>query len=235
MIFQAPYLGMIPGEVIDNDPDDEEFKGLGAVMVIAPAVMGLEAIGPMLPLGTVGGGGTHDKKTKVPSPFGIFAVPPLGATVALWFLGGDIDQGYYLAANWGKPEGASSSEVPDPSSVGATKGDPRVVVWETDRWRVILAGASFDKFRIESKTTPASFMEIDGATGKISLETTDLELGGALATEAAVLGTAFTTLFNTHTHPVPLITAGLATATATPTTTPMIPGTHTSITVKVRP
>lgn len=231
MKFKPPYLGMVPGEVIDNNPDDEEVKGLGAVMVIAPSIMGLTPIGPCLPLGTVGGGGAHNKETKVPNPWGIFAVPPMGSAVALWFLGGDIDEAYYLPANWGKPEGASLSEVPDPSSVGAQRGDPSVVVWETDKWRVILAGASFDKMRIESKTTPTSFLEIDGATGKMSLETTNLELGGALATEAAVLGTAFTTLFNAHTHAGVTVGAG---ATGPPTPL-MVPGVHTSLSVKVRP
>ena len=56
-----------------------------------------------------------------------------------------------------------------------------------------------------------------------------MELGGALATEAAVLGTAFLALFNAHIHPDPV--SGV---TGVPTT-PMIAGTHTSLTVKVRP
>ena len=130
-VFKPPYLGLIPGEVFDNNPDDEETKGLGAIMAIVPAVMGRELVGPILPIAGVGGGGAHDKKTKAPSPSGIFSVPPIGATVGVFFLGGDIDEAYYIPLNWGKPEGSSSSEVPDPGSVGATKGDPRVVVGET--------------------------------------------------------------------------------------------------------
>lgn len=73
--------------------------------------------------------------------------------------------------------------------------------------------------------------KITGTT-KAILTAALVELGLG-ASQAAVLGTAFMTLFNAHTHlyfPGPL-----AQAASTPPVVPMIPGTHVSTTVKVRP
>jgi hypothetical protein len=217
VLIKPPYLGIFPGEVTKNvfEPGHTH-KGTGSVLAICPSISGDREIGPCLPLGTVGGGAPGR---------GIFAVPDVGAAVGLLFFGGDPSAAYYIAGWYGCPGGTLETPSPGPSFAPGDQGDPDIVVWETSKWRVILANDTFDRLRIESKTTPGSFIEIDGGTGKMTLETSDLQLGG-MATEAAVLGTAFLALYNGHTH----------TETGTVTSTPIVPmvaGTHTSAIVKV--
>ena len=85
-----------------------------------------------------------------------------------------------------------------------------------------------EKSGVTLRETPDSFLEIDGASGKIVVQTSDLRLGDATATEAVVLGTAFATLFNAHVHPDPA--SGF---TGVPTVA-MVSPTHLSIGVKVK-
>src|SRR5512136_1169857 len=84
------HLGMYLGHVTDrNDPE-----GLGRVRVSIPGLIEPES-GWAWPLGT-SGGGSRDR--------GFFAVPEVGAEVAIWFNQGDLsEEPFYLSAHWGKP------------------------------------------------------------------------------------------------------------------------------------
>src|SRR6266508_1820913 len=107
--------GMFVGFVVDrNDPEQ-----LGRVRCCIPGVM--EPHGPWAwPLGTVGGGSKNR---------GFFAVPEVGAEVAVFFNQGSADEPYYLPAHWGRPGG--DSEVPEEAR--RTPPDNRVLATETFR------------------------------------------------------------------------------------------------------
>ena len=108
-------LGMYVGHVTHRrDPE-----GLGRVRVCVPGV--LEPYSAWAwPLGTCGGG---------MKDHGFFAVPEVGAEVAVWFRGGDETAPYYLSANWGRPEG--ESEVPEEAQKDPP--DNRVIATPTFR------------------------------------------------------------------------------------------------------
>lgn len=84
-------------------------------------------------------------------------------------------------------------------------------------------GAIPPGFRIEKEDGTAYF-EISPA-GAVTIEGVSLK-HGALAAQAAMLGTAFLTLYNAHTHTTPAGPSG-------PPVVPMVPGTHTSTKNKV--
>lgn len=108
-------LGMYIGYVTDRlDPEE-----LGRVRVCIPGV--LEPFSAWAwPLGTSGGGSKD---------CGIFAVPEVGAEVAMFFHQGDVDAPHYISAHWGKPN--SESEVPEEGRV--TSPDNRVIATPTFR------------------------------------------------------------------------------------------------------
>lgn len=204
-----PWFGLFLGKVVDVD----DSLGLGRVRISCPEITGKAPLPDWSwPLGTSGGG----SKGR-----GIWAIPEVGAAAGVLFASGNIDNSYYLSGWWGEPDDIGN-EAPDPGG-GGTKGDPKLVMWETEKWKVILDTPN-DELRIESKTTPTAFIEISGGTGNMVISTPDLKLGGTGATEALVLGAAFLTLFNSHVHAG--VTSGGA-SSGTPVN-PMIPGTHTS-------
>jgi Type VI secretion system/phage-baseplate injector OB domain len=190
---------------------------LGRVRAVCPDISGRDPLPDWLwPLGTVGGGAAGR---------GLFAVPPKGAAIGILFAAGNEQNGFYLAGWWGEPT-AGAKETPDPGTTG-TKGDAGTTLWETAKWRVILSDTA-NTLRIESKGTPGTYVQIDGASGEMQLVTTDLKLGSGSATEALVLGTAFLALFNAHTHSGVTVGGGVTGAPVTP----MVPGTHTSTIAK---
>jgi hypothetical protein len=111
----ARLHGLFVGYVTDrNDPEE-----LGRVRCCIPGVV--EPHGPWAwPLGTAGGGSRNR---------GLFAVPEVGAEIAVFFNQGSVDDPFYLAAHWGKPGGAS--EVPEEAR--RTPPDNRVLATETFR------------------------------------------------------------------------------------------------------
>ena len=124
MLPQPPdgkHLGLYTGTVVDRvDP-----KALGRVRIRVPGLLE-PASAWAWPLGTLGGGSAGR---------GGWFVPELGAEVGVLFNQGDVDHPYYLAGNWGRPEGAS--EVPEPARDAATQA-PDVRVIETKLWRIVL-------------------------------------------------------------------------------------------------
>jgi len=111
---RARRYGMHLGVVVDRqDPE-----GLGRVRICVPGLA--EPHGPWAwPLGTVGGGQRRR---------GFFAVPEVGAEVAVFFREGDVACPHYLSAHWGRVDG--ESEVPEEAQ---TSVDARVFATETFR------------------------------------------------------------------------------------------------------
>lgn len=160
-------LGMYVGYVTDRaDPEQ-----LGRVRVCVPGV--LEPHGAWaFPLGTVGGGSKNR---------GFFAVPELGAEVAIFFNQGDVDHPYYLCAHWGKPGG--KSEVPDE----AQKPTPDNRVFATETFRIELdESAKARKLKLTNRKT-GDFLVFDAEENSITLQGTTaitIRAAGAIALDA---------------------------------------------------
>jgi uncharacterized protein involved in type VI secretion and phage assembly len=145
-------LGMYVGYVVDRkDPEQ-----LGRVRVCVPGLIEPSS-GWAWPLGTVGGG-SKDR--------GFFAVPEENAEVALFFNQGDIDQPYYLAAHWGKPDG--QSEVPEEAQNDSP--DNRVLATETFRIELDeTKGAR--KLKLTNKKT-GDYLEFNAEANTVTLQAT---------------------------------------------------------------
>jgi hypothetical protein len=170
----AKLLGLFIGFVVDrNDPEQ-----LGRVRCCIPGVM--EPYGPWAwPLGTVGGG-SRDR--------GFFAVPEVGAEVAIWFNQGSIDDPFFTPAHWGKPRGRS--EVPEEAR--RTPPDNRVLATETFRIELdesqggrrlkITNRVTDDHLVLDAEDNTITLQGTTAITiravGAISLEATQITLNG---------------------------------------------------------
>lgn len=157
--------GMYLGVVADRaDPE-----GLGRVRICIPGVA--EPYGPWAwPLGTVGGGQRRR---------GFFAVPEVGAEVAVFFREGDVACPHYLSAHWGRVAG--ESEVPEEAQETL---DARVFATETFR---IVVDETEGRRRIElvDRLTGDRVL-IDGEDHTVTIEGTTavtLRTLGAIAIE----------------------------------------------------
>ena len=165
---ERSLLGMYLGYVTDRDDPEQ----LGRVRVCVPGVLEPSS-GWAWPLGTAGGGSKNR---------GFFAVPELGAEIAVWFCQGAIDCPWYLSAHWGKPDG--QSEVPEE----AQKSPPDNRVFATETFRIELdetKGAR--KLKLTNKKTGDNLV-LDAETNSIVLEgTTSIAIRavGAISLEAA--------------------------------------------------
>jgi hypothetical protein len=92
---------------------------------------------------------------------------------------------------------------------------------------ISLEGASGQKLELNESTGQ---VQLKG-TAKAILTAALMEIGVG-ATEAAVLGTAFMTLFNAHTHTY--FPGPLAQAPTSPPVIPMVAGLHTSVVTKLK-
>lgn len=169
----ARHCGMYLGHVTRRDDPE----GLGRVRVCIPGLV--EPHGPWAwPLGTVGGGQRER---------GLFAVPELGAEVAIFFREGDLQCPHYLSAHWGIVNGAS--EVPA-AAQGATDarvfatGTFSIVVDETPgRRRIELVNrATNDRVLIDAEDHTIC---IEGTTaitlrtlGAVAIEGNHITIGG---------------------------------------------------------
>ena len=109
------YYGMYLGYVTDREDPEQ----LGRVRVSVPGLLEPHSAWAW-PLGTSGGGSKNH---------GFFAVPELGAEVAVFFHRGVLDQPHYLSGHWGVVE--NESEVPDEAQ--KTPPNDRVIATETFR------------------------------------------------------------------------------------------------------
>ena len=166
-------LGMYVGYVVDRkDPEQ-----LGRVRVCVPGLIE-PGSGWAWPLGTVGGGSKNR---------GFFAVPEENAEVALFFNQGDIDQPYYLAEHWGKPDG--QSEVPEE----ARKDSPDNRVLATETFRIELdetQGAR--KLKLTNKKT-GDYLEFNAEANTVTLQATTsitIRAAGGISLEACQVNIA---------------------------------------------
>jgi hypothetical protein len=167
------HFGMYLGHVTDRrDPE-----GLGRVRVCVPGLLEPHSAWAF-PLGT-GGGGSKNR--------GLFAVPEEGAEVAVFFHQGDIDQPFYLAAHWGKPDG--QSEVPEE----AQKDPPDNRVLATETFRIELDETQGSrKLKLTNRKT-GDFLEFNAETNTVTLQGTTsitIKAVGAISLEATQINIA---------------------------------------------
>ncbi len=218
----ARFMGLYTGCVTKNDDP----KGMGRVRVIVPAINGQVEMDWAMPIGTVGGGAFAH---------GIFAVPPVGAMVAVFPDAGDETALFYIAGWWPAPGGIT--QVPTHPGDDFGKELERVV-WETPAWRMTLSHKDNEEFfRIQSKTDPDLFMLFEKLTGKMTLSTgagKDVLVGDSAATQLAVLGNLFMTFFNAHTHLSGVLLDSLAAPVTGTTGPPVLPMTAAQLSSKVK-
>lgn len=163
-------LGMYVGYVTKRDDAEQ----LGRVRVCIPGLLEPESAWAW-PLGTVGGG---FKDT------GFFAVPEVGAEVAVFFNQGDVDAPYYLPAHWGKPNG--DSEVPEEAK--KTPPDNRVLA--TPTFRVELDESKGGrKLKLTNRKTGDTLV-FDAEDNTVTLQATTaltLKAVGAISLEAPLI------------------------------------------------
>jgi len=162
-------FGLCVGYVTDRaDPER-----LGRVRVCIPGLVEPESSWAW-PLGTVGGGSAGR---------GFFAVPEMGAEVAVFFNQGDVENGapHYLCAHWGKPGGVS--EVP----AEAQRAEPNNRVLSTETFCIELDEEPGQrKLKLTNRKTGCA-LTFDAETNSVTLDaTTSLTLRalGAVSIEA---------------------------------------------------
>lgn len=146
---------MYRGVVIDNaDP-----QRIGRCIVTVPGVLPEDGGPWAIPIGGMGAGSAQH---------GIYAVPNVGADVAVWFEQGDPDHPFYMGGNPGTTEVPGEVSDSENSDEQATK----VAVWETDRWRLKMDGrVGKGEFHIIDKVTGDAF-EIDGVNCAVRIKGT---------------------------------------------------------------
>lgn len=170
-------LGMHRGVVRDNADPRKAGRCRVAIGGVTPPEGGPWA----WPIGWPGAGGPQR---------GIYAPPPIGADVCVWFELGDVDHPFYAGGNPGY------AEVPPEVSDAATSpaDAPLVHAWETERWRIkIDSRPGHEEVHIRDKVTD-DVLEIDGVNkgvrikgtgavqivsdGQIVLQAPSINLGG---------------------------------------------------------
>jgi hypothetical protein len=184
--FYGKYAGVV------TDRDDP--KKIGRLRAQVPEVFGEEEeCGWALPCAPWGGGKNR----------GFFAMPDVGDTVWIEFEAGDPMRPIWAGTFWGAPEsgggeddlaaeaGAETPEGPDGAPepghhvLRTTAG--HLISLDDEGGIIVIAEASGAEVRITGE-------------GEVIITADTIKLG-ADAAEALVLGDAFKTLFNSHTHP----------------------------------
>ena len=207
--------------------DNEDPEGLQRVKFHVPALMGTAIMDWARPLGTLFGGGVRNADGTV-SPHGVFAVPAIHSAVGIFFVGGDMSFPFYIAG-WfsGTPDG-DTTEVPVSPKQTSPKGSPKVVLFETKKWRMLFDDDDGTPlFRVERKGNEETVIEIngdreditlrskpsggqescvviDGESGTITIDGDSEILLGAGAAEKLLKGTTFLPAYNGHTHTDPV-------------------------------
>jgi len=166
-------LGMYIGYVVDRDDPEQ----LGRVRFCIPGLIEPYSAWAW-PLGTSGGGSKNR---------GFFAVPEIGAEVAVFFHQGSIEHPHYLSAHWGKPEG--ESEVPEE----AQKSPPDNCVIATEGFRVEMDESEGNrKLRFVNKRN-GDLIELDAENNTITIQGTTavtIKAVGAITLDAAQINIA---------------------------------------------
>lgn len=224
--------------------DNEDPEGLGRVTFCVPALMGNIILPWARPLGTLWGGGVRNADGTV-EPQGVFAVPPINASIGIFFVGGDLSFPYYIAGWFSDTPDGDVTETPSSPNQTSPKGSPKAVLFETTKWRMLFDDDDGTPlFRLERKGSEETVIEIngdreditlrskpaggqescvviDGDSGTITIDGDTEILLGAGAAEKLLKGSTFLTLYNAHTHPETGATTG------TPVV-PMVDLTHLS-------
>jgi len=184
------FYGKYAGVVTSN----EDPKNIGRIRALIPEVFGTEEpCGWALPCAPWGGG--HNR--------GFFALPEAGDTVWMEFEAGDPMRPIWAGTFWGAPSstggqddlgkqtGTEAPEGPDEPAgpqqhIFRTKSG-HVISLDDAGGIVVIAEAAGAEVRIT-------------AEGEVIITAGTIKLG-ADAAESLVLGDAFKTLFNSHTHP----------------------------------
>lgn len=207
-------FGKYEGVVVDADDP----LAIGRVRARVPAVLGEDVpTGWALPCAPIAG-----------PRLGLILIPAPGDTVWIEFAGGDICRPIWSGGFWGAPTSAggadelaseTGAELPtdgddQPATterlILRTRAGHRIVCDDEGAVMVIAAGSNSARIVLED-------------SGRITIEAGAIELGEG-ASEALVLGDAFMSLFNQHTH-------GTGVGPSTPPTSPMTPN-HLSKKVK---
>jgi uncharacterized protein involved in type VI secretion and phage assembly len=189
-LVENRFYGKYPGIVTDvNDPSN-----VGRLRARVPEIFGEDTpSGWAMPAAPVGGGANR----------GFFALPDVGDTVWIEFQAGDLSRPIWAGTFWGAPGStggqddlgtASGSEAPEGADNPAAPGQN---VWRTSAGHVI----SLDDEGGVVVVAEAAGAEIRiTAQGEVTIKADTIKLGDG-AGQKLVLGDAFKTLFNSHTHP----------------------------------
>ncbi len=205
--LERTFYGKYEGVVTDTaDPLE-----IGRLRAKVPAVLGEDVeTGWALPCAPFGGG--KDR--------GFLFLPEAGDTVWIEFAAGDLSRPIWSGAFWGAPDSTgqqddlgseAGSEVPEAD--GTRAGPGHLVVKTRTGHHLVLA----DDGELVILAHGNGKAEIRlAASGEVVVTAETIKLGAG-ASEPLVLGEAFKTLFNSHTHPTGVGPSG-------PPTAPMTPG-----------
>jgi phage baseplate assembly protein V len=173
--------------------------------------------------------------------YGTFFVPEVGDEVLVAFVHGDMRLPIVLGGLYNgqdKPPVHREGET-DPKLI-RTKGGHEVLLDDTASARkvhvksaagheVVLDDAGS---KVTIKTPSGQSIELDAASGSVTMtgvtvtvDASQVKLGGAGAVQPLVLGTAFMALFNAHVH-----TSSVPTTPTSPPLTPMTPAVLSTVT-----
>lgn len=165
-------LGFYRGTVLDNkDP-----LGIGRVQLAVPGLV--EKSGWATPLGVTGGGAANR---------GWYDPPDVGADVAVFFEGGEVERPAFLPAGWPAPGGKSTAPGPvggyAPNTYAGAPGTPQdiapeerhlVKAYQIGPWCMVFdARPGKERFVIENKKSGDHLM-LDGANNRGELRVTSL-------------------------------------------------------------
>ena len=137
------------------------------------------------PIGSPGGG---------EEALGFFAVPPVGAEVAVFFHQGDVEQPRYMPGHWGAPGGKTQAPTPVQDPAVTPEDAPNIRCFETPdflllfdgrpghRWAALTDKVSGDGFSIDAETRAVQISGTLGvsikAVGAVSIEGLNVTING---------------------------------------------------------
>jgi hypothetical protein len=186
--FYGKYEGVVTAV---DDP-----LHLGRLRAKVPAVLGEDVeTGWAFPCAPFGGGRDH----------GLLLLPSVGDTVWMEFVGGEVSRPVWTGAFWGSPEGSGGQDdlgegagTEVPHSEGQPAG-PGLFVLRTPAGHRLVLDDDGEMVILANGNDKAQIRLTRG--GEVILTAEKILLGGSSAREPLVLGQAFLTLFNSHTHP----------------------------------